>query len=273
MRYMLDSSQIFYPANTLYFFVEMKREAGMKKTRKIIDIDEAKCDGCGQCCLACAEGALKIINGKAKLVGDIYCDGLGACIGKCPRGALKIIERAADSFNEEAVKIHPDLAAENKEKTLPCGCPSSVMMEFKKEPVCDNSAPSGEPVSHLAHWPIKLQLLGPQAPFLKNSDLMLIADCAAVACPGLHEKFLKGHAVATGCPKFDDIEAHIERLAHILSEAGPKSLTVVHMEVPCCNGLLYAAIEAIERSAVKPPFKRIIIGRTGDISAEEEMAV
>jgi ferredoxin len=251
----------------------MKGEADMNKTRKIIEIDEAKCDGCGQCCLACAEGALKIVDGKAMLIGDIFCDGLGACIGECPRGALKIIERAADSFDEKAVKIHLDHAEENKEKTLPCGCPSTAMMEFKKEPGYDGNEPSAESVSHLGHWPIKLQLLGPKAPFLKDSDLVLIADCAAVACPGLHEKFLKGHAVAIGCPKFDDIEAHIDRLALILAEARPKSLTVVHMEVPCCSGFLYAAMEAIERSAVKPPFKRIIIGRNGDTLVEEEMDV
>ncbi len=245
----------------------------MIKTRKIIEIDEAKCDGCGQCCLACAEGALKIIDGKAKLIGDIFCDGLGACIGECPQGALKIIVRPADTFDEEAVKHHLGNAQENIEKSLPCGCPSTAMMEFKKEPGYENNAPSCEAVSHLGHWPIKLQLLGPQAPFLKNSDLVLIADCAAVAFPGLHEKFLKGHAVAIGCPKFDDIEAHIDRLAHILTEARPKSLTVVHMEVPCCSGFLYAAIEAIKRSSVKIPFKRIIIGRNGDTLVEEEIAV
>jgi ferredoxin len=245
----------------------------MKKTRKIIEIDEAKCDGCGQCCLACAEGALKIVDGKAKLLSDTFCDGLGACIGECPRGALKIKERAAASYDEKAVRIHLDHAEENKEKTLPCGCPSAAMMEFKKQHVRDDNAQSDELLSHLEHWPIKLQLLGPQVPFLRNSDLILIADCAAVACPGLHEKFLKGHAIAIGCPKFDDIEAHIDRLAQILSGAHPKSLTVVHMEVPCCSGFLYAAIEAIERSAVKPPFRRIIIGRNGDILVDEEMAV
>lgn len=245
----------------------------MIKTRKIIEIDEAKCDGCGQCCLACAEGALKIMDGKAKLIGDIYCDGLGACIGDCPRGALKIVERAADSFDEEAVKIHLDHAEKNKEKTMPCGCPSTAMMEFKREPVCDNTVPSGDAVSHLGHWPIKLQLLGPQAPFLKNSDMVLIADCAAIACPGLHEKFLKGHTVAIGCPKFDNIEAHIERLALILAEARPKGLTVVHMEVPCCSGFLYAAIEAIKRSAIRLPFRKVIVGRNGDILADEELAV
>jgi NAD-dependent dihydropyrimidine dehydrogenase PreA subunit len=248
-------------------------EVEMKKTRKIIEIDEAKCDGCGQCCLACAEGALKIVDGKAKLTGDIFCDGLGACIGECPQGALKIIERPADAFDDEAVKVHLNKVETIKDKPLPCGCPSSAMMELKKEPCCDDNAPSGEPVSHLGHWPIKLQLLGPQAPFLKDSDLVLMADCAAVAYPDLHGKILKDHAIAIGCPKLDDIEAHIDRLAQIIKEARPKSLTVVHMEVPCCSGFLYAAIEAIERSAVKPLFKRIIIGRNGDILVEEEMAV
>jgi ferredoxin len=244
----------------------------MNRTRKIIEIDEAKCNGCGQCCLACAEGALRLVDGKAKLVGDIFCDGLGACIGECPEGALKIIDRSAEEFDEKAVKIHlGKIEEENKNKTLPCGCPSSAMMELKKEACCQKSTPAGESLSHLGHWPVKLQLLGPQAPFLKNADLVLLADCVAVAYPGLHGRFLKNHAIAIGCPKFDDIETHIERLSQILSEAHPKSLTVVHMEVPCCSGFLYAATEALERSGVKIPLKKIIISRSGKVLADEEL--
>ena len=246
----------------------------MKLTRKIIEIDEARCNGCGQCILGCAEGALRLVDGKAKLVGDVFCDGLGACIGECPEGALKIIDRPADEFDEKAVEVHlGKIEKENKNNPLPCGCPSSAMMELKKSS-SENSAPAaGAAASQLGHWPIKLQLLGPQAPFLKNADLVLLADCVAVAYPDLHKKILSGKAVAIGCPKLDDIEAHIERLAQIISGARPKSLTVAHMEVPCCSGFLYAATEAIERSGVKIPLRRIIISRSGEVLADEELTV
>jgi ferredoxin len=253
------------------FFINGKRRLGMKHTRKIIEIDEAKCNGCGQCCLACTEGALKLVDGKAKLMGDIFCDGLGACIGECPEGALKIIDRQADEFDEKAVQAHVNkIEEENKNKALPCGCPSAAMMELKNIQ-CEETAPAGAPASRLGHWPVKLQLLGPQAPFLKNADLVLLADCVAVAYPDLHGKILSGKAVAIGCPKLDDIEAHIDRLAQILTEALPRSLTVVHMEVPCCSGFLYTATEAIERSGVKIPLKKIIISRRGEVLADEEL--
>lgn len=237
----------------------------MKHSRKIIEIDESKCNGCGQCIMACAEGALKIVEGKAKLVGDILCDGLGACIGQCPEGALKIIDREAEEFDEKAVKMHlGKTGVENGNKALPCGCPSSAMMEFMNKP-CEGTASESDAESQLGHWPIKLQLLGPQAPFLKNADLVLLADCVAVAYPDLHRKILKGKALAIGCPKLDDLEAHIHRLTQILSVAHPKSLTVVHMEVPCCSGFLYAASQAIIRSGAKVPLKKIIIGRNGKV--------
>jgi ferredoxin len=244
----------------------------MKRSRKIIEIDEAKCNGCGQCILACAEGALKLVNGKAKLVGDIYCDGLGACIGECPEGALKIIERSADDFDEKAVeKMNHKKAGSGKQETLACGCPSAAMMELKKSPCSNIAVDACKAESQLGHFPIKLQLLGPQAPFLKNADLVLLADCVAVAYPDLHSKILKGRAVAIGCPKLDDLEAHIERLAHILKGARPKSLTVAHMEVPCCSGFLYAAAEAIERSGVKIPLRKIIISRSGEVLADNDL--
>jgi len=246
----------------------------MKRTRKIIEIDESKCNGCGQCILGCAEGALRLVDGKAKLVGDVLCDGLGACIGECPEGALKIIDRPAVAFDEKAVEVHLNkIEEENKNKPLPCGCPSSAMMELKKNPCCDDAEPGEAASSQLGHWPVKLQLLGPQAPFLRNADLVLLADCVAVAYPDLHRKILKDRAIAIGCPKLDDLEAHIERLTQIISGARPKSLTVAHMEVPCCSGFLYAATEAIERSGVKIPLKRIIISRSGEVLADEELAI
>ncbi|MBN2298646.1 MAG: 4Fe-4S binding protein [Deltaproteobacteria bacterium] len=247
----------------------------MKKMRQIIEIDEEKCNGCGQCILACAEGALALVDGKARLVGEIYCDGIGACLGECPQGALTIVERQADEFDEEAVRKHlpsprqdnilPDKA---REKTLACGCSSSVMTTLTRKPGSAQSNASHEGVSELGHWPVKLQLLGPDAPFLKGVDLLLLADCAAAAYPDLHSRLLRDNAVAMGCPKLDNLEAHISRLSGILAGAVPRSLTVVHMEVPCCRAFLSAAREAIRRSGIDVPLKYIVIGRDGTIIEE-----
>ena len=247
----------------------------MKKMRQIIQIDEEKCTGCGQCILACAEGALALVDGKAKLVGEIYCDGIGACIGECPEGALTIVKREADEFDEEAVEKHLQNAhksginiEDSPQKTLACGCPSSVMTTLEKKRQSD---PAGTPlagVSELGHWPIKLQLLGPHAPFLRGADLILLADCAAVAYPNLHQHLLKDRAVAMGCPKLDNLENHIQRLAEILKGASPQSLTVVHMEVPCCKAFVSAAHEAIRRSGAHVPLNYIVIARDGTIMEE-----
>lgn len=241
--------------------------------RKIIEIDEEKCTGCGECIIACAEGALALVDGKARLVGDVYCDGLGACLGECPEGALRIVEREAEEFDEKAVEARrdpPGPAHSHAEEPLACGCPGSSATALK--PAASNCESRAEIASELTHWPIKLQLLGPRAPFLRGSDLLLMADCSAAAYPNLHQKLLKGHTVALGCPKLDDIEAHIERLADILAVARPKSLTVVHMEVPCCHGFVYAAEKAIARAGVDVPLHRVIIGRAGHIHEKEQLS-
>ncbi|MFC1890546.1 ATP-binding protein [Thermodesulfobacteriota bacterium] len=252
----------------------------MSETRKMIEIDEEKCTGCGECIITCAEGALELIDGKAKLVGDVYCDGLGACLGECPEGALTIIEREAEAFDEAAVEEHlrsreasshdhPHAGEGVPEPTLPCGCPSSQTMVLDRtEPACEGNT-AGTIQSALGHWPIKLQLLGPGAPFLKDSDLILMADCTAASFPDLHRKLLAGHTIAMGCPKLDDLEAHISRLAEILQGARPRSLTVAYMEVPCCYGFVTAAQEAVKRSGVDLPVGRIKVGRNGEILEEE----
>lgn len=235
-------------------------------TRKIIEIDEQKCTGCGQCIIACAEGALALVDGKARLVGDVYCDGLGACLGECPEGALRIIEREADEFDEEAVEQMLKHKSEPKhEPAMPCGCPGSHTRVIERPQACDDGEDAVEIRSQLGQWPIKLQLLGPGAPFLKGADLLLMADCTAVAFPDLHRKILKGNAVAIGCPKLDNLEAHIQRLAEILKGAKPRSLTVVHMEVPCCRGFVYAAEKAVELSGADLPLATIEIGVNGEI--------
>jgi NAD-dependent dihydropyrimidine dehydrogenase PreA subunit len=250
----------------------------MRKMRKIIEIDEEKCTGCGECILACAEGALALVDGKARMVGEIYCDGLGACIGECPEGALRIIEREAEGFDEAAVE---ELLKERKEtesakdgaseKTMACGCPGTRMQTLTDSGVEEIDGEPAELRSDLGHWPIKLQLLGPQAPFLKGADLVLMADCAAVSLPDLHRRILRGRAVAIGCPKLDDLDAHIDRLAEILKGAKPKSLTVLHMEVPCCRGFVYAAQQAIEKSGIDVPLTRIMVGIKGEILEKEEL--
>ena len=262
----------------------------MRGARKIIEIDEEKCTGCGQCVLACAEGAIQIIDGKARLVSDVYCDGLGACIGECPEGALRIAEREAEEFDEAAVERRlatsgasegagtdggPSPAAPLKPGQDDRGsfsCPGMAALTLDRSVAASEYREAGELRSELGHWPIKLQLLNPAAPFLRGADLVLLADCAAAALPDLHRKILRNQAVAMGCPKFDDLEAHIDRLAEILRVAGLSSLTVVHMEVPCCHGLAYLAEQAIKRSGATVAVKRMIVSRTGEVLAEEPVA-
>ncbi|MHC4778941.1 MAG: ATP-binding protein [Planctomycetota bacterium] len=187
----------------------------MKKSRPIIRIDEDLCTGCGECILACAEGALKLVDGKAKLVGDILCDGLGACLGECPEGALEVIEREADEFDEAAVEerlkvLGRDPAPQAPSPATFAACPGSASMALKKA-VAECEEPTEEIASTLGHWPVKLQLLGPQAPFLKGSDLLLVADCVGIAYTGVHKNLIAGKTVAIGCPKLDDLQAHIDR--------------------------------------------------------------
>ncbi|MEW5911167.1 MAG: 4Fe-4S dicluster domain-containing protein [Thermodesulfobacteriota bacterium] len=244
----------------------------MRKVRNIIHIDEELCTGCGQCILDCAEGALKLVDGKAKLVGEIYCDGLGACLEGCPTGALTVSQREADDFDEAAVEkllasqgrapAHGQ-AAPAQPAQMPhfAGCPSQAAMTLQPK-----AAPAvGPAASGLGHWPIQLQLLSPQAPFLKNADLLLLADCAGASLPDLHSRLLPGRAVAMACPKLDQPEPHIERLAQIIKAADLKSLTVVIMEVPCCRGLAWIAQQALQRAGVDLPLGLLVVSRDGKI--------
>jgi len=232
--------------------------------RKIIKIDEEKCDGCGQCVLSCAEGALEIINGKAKLVSENYCDGLGACIGECPQGALIVEERVAPEFDEKAVKqfLHEKRKAEAE---LPCGCPSHTVTQFDRT---ETEGTVAEAVKHrgsmLMHWPVQLRLVPPTAPFLKNADLVLVADCVPFAYADFHNDFLKDHAVLVACPKLDDYDAHLAKLSEVINQAQLNSLTVAHMEVPCCSGLVHMAKQAIGDSGKSVPFEEVTIGVRGD---------
>ncbi len=253
-----------------------------KVLRKVVKIDEEKCNGCGVCVPACAEGALQIIDGKAKLVSEVYCDGLGACLGECPQGAITIEEREAEEFNEEEVKHHLHEKRHAGEK-VPCGCPSATVAQFgvTEEPLpcgCSSAtvtqferyeaAVAPEKAlrrqSMLRHWPVQLTLVPPGAPFLQGAELVLAADCVPFAYAGFHHDFLGDHALLIACPKLDDFQAHLSKLTEILRRSEVKSLTVVHMEVPCCSGLVHMAKQAIRLSGRDIPLKEVTIGIKGE---------
>ena len=230
-------------------------------TRKIVKIDEEKCNGCGACIISCAEGALKIIDGKARLISETYCDGLGACLGKCPQDAITVEERVAGEFDEAAVARH--LESKEVEVKAPADCPSSGVRQFEKS--AGAAEPAAGAASRLAHWPVQLTLVTPAAPFLKGADLVLVADCVPLAYAGFHRDFLgENTAVVVACPKFDDFQAHQQKLNDILKQSGIKSLTVLHMEVPCCAGLVYMARQAILASGNAVPLRDITITVKGE---------
>jgi ferredoxin len=236
-----------------------------KTIRKIIRIDQEKCNGCGLCVPACAEEALQIVDGKAKLINEKYCDGLGACLGECPQGAITIEERAVEEFDEEAVKLHLEEKKHTMEE-LPCGCPSTTVTQFERQE-STGIAPgevTGQP-SMLGHWPVQLALVPPTASFLQGADIVMAADCVPFAYAGFHQDFLKNHSLLVACPKLDDFQAHLKKLTDILSHSSVKSLTVVHMEVPCCAGLVYMVKQAIHLAGKNIPFKEVTVSIKGDL--------
>jgi Fe-S-cluster-containing hydrogenase component 2 len=249
----------------------------MKTKRKIIEIDEDLCNGCGQCIVSCAEGALRIEESKAKIIAEKFCDGLGACIGECPTGALKIIEREAEDFDEEAVEFHLKAtkhADQPAEHALACGCPSAQMQTFVRPTTSEKHAepfPRGDEASALSHWPVQIRLVPPTAPFLKNADLLVTADCTPIAYPTFHRDFLTGKVVLMGCPKFDDSEAYVEKFAQIFAQASVKSVTVVIMEVPCCGGLPMIVKKGMQLAGKDIPMERVIISARGEILKKERL--
>ena len=262
--------------------------------REIVHIDEEKCNGCGLCVPACAEGAIQLINGKAKLIADNLCDGIGACLGHCPQGAIIIEKRAAAEFDEEAVTEHLHAAAKAAAPApapaSACGCPSAAVKSFAPpqhghghghghgggcpSAALRNFTPvsaaahadvAGDRPSELRQWPVQMHLVPPTAPFLKGADLLLAADCAPFAYPDFHRDILKGKALLIGCPKLDDGQAYLEKLTAMLRLNEIKSLTVAHMEVPCCSGLIQIAKRAIADSGKEVPLTTIRIGIQGDV--------
>jgi NAD-dependent dihydropyrimidine dehydrogenase PreA subunit len=243
----------------------------VKINRKIIEIDEELCDGCGQCVPSCAEGALQVIDGKARLVADVYCDGLGACLGDCPTGALSIIEREADDFDEDAVEEHLSAMAGKEpkmESTMACGCPSTQIQSFVPLKSCEEANKPlvhKDTVTELSHWPVQIRLVPPAAPFLKNADLLIAADCTPIAYPNFHRDFLKGKVVLVGCPKFDDSQEYIQKFADIFLGADIKSVVVLIMDVPCCQGLPMIVKKGMELAGRNIPLEKVVISNRGDI--------
>jgi Pyruvate/2-oxoacid:ferredoxin oxidoreductase delta subunit len=255
--------------------------------REVIEIDEALCDGCGDCVTACAEGAIAIIDGKARLVSDVYCDGLGACLGHCPQGALNVVEREAGVFDEQAVERHLTKLRKGAEPEMPRaqfnivdqasipvggGCPGS-RLQFRETPVESPSTDADGPPSRLRHWPVQLHLAPPKAPFFQNQDVLLAADCVAFAVGDFHQRHLAGSSLAIACPKLDsNQEIYLQKLVTMIDEAKIRSLKVMVMEVPCCSGLVRLAEEAASHAKRDVPVECLVVGTQGHILREYRIA-
>jgi NAD-dependent dihydropyrimidine dehydrogenase PreA subunit len=243
----------------------------VKIRRKIMEIDEERCSGCGECVAACAESALKIINGKARLVSENYCDGLGACLGECPEGALRIIERESEEFDPEAVQGHLAAGAPTEPNQAEAGgyaCPSHDIQVFPSSLLpkqADAAHPAPDTPSALDHWPVQIRLIPPTAPFLKDADLLVAADCTPLAYAGFHKDLLPGRVVMLGCPKFDDAESYVMKFAEIFRVANIRSITVVEMEVPCCAKLPLIVRAGLAASGKDIPLEEVVVSRRGNL--------
>lgn len=269
--------------------------------RKIVSIDEEKCNGCGLCIPNCKEGALQIIDGKARLISDLFCDGLGACTGHCPEDAISIIEREAEEYDERKViemiipqgentikahlehlkehgeeeylkealavleekNINVPFGTESSKPDLPCGCPGSMVRDFSESKEEVNTNTNVKNNSELKQWPIQLNLLPPNASFFNDSDLLIVADCVGFANPNLHSELIKGRAIGVGCPKLDDLSEYKEKIKGIIEMNDLNSIKVAIMEVPCCAGLYSVTEEALEESGKRITLKKVVVGISG----------
>ena len=232
--------------------------------RKIIKIDTEKCNGCGACASACHEGAIEMVNGKAKLTREDYCDGLGDCLPACPTNAITFEEREAPAYNEEAVLVAKQ---QKKQETLPCGCSGTQAKEIKRENG-ECSVANAEVISRLTQWPVQIKLVPVQAPYFAGANLLIAADCTAYAYGNFHNEFIRNHITLVGCPKLDDVD-YTNKLTEIIKNNTIQSVTVVRMEVPCCGGIEQAAKRAINFSGKAIPWRLVVITTDGKIRKQE----
>lgn len=231
--------------------------------RRIIQIDKEKCNGCGACAAACHEGAIGMVDGKARLLRDDYCDGLGDCLPTCPTGAITFVEREAAAYDEAAVKA----AQEKKSGTLPCGCPGTNVKELHPKKEACSSASTAPVTSQLSQWPVQIKLVPINAPYFNGADLLIAADCTAYAYGDFHNRFIKNRITLVGCPKLDSVD-YSEKLTAIIRENDIKSVTIVRMEVPCCGGLEQAAKKALKESGKFIPWQVVVVSTNGEIVGE-----
>ncbi len=233
--------------------------------RKIIKIDEEKCNGCGLCVNACHEGAIGLVDGKAKLLRDDYCDGLGNCLPVCPTNAISFEEREAAAYDEEAVKAAQEAKKTQQPKTLACGCPGTHSKRLEpKAPAAVANQPTLTPASQLGQWPVQIKLVPINAPYFENANLLVAADCTAFAFGDFHNRFIRNRITLIGCPKLDEGD-YSEKLTEILKRNNIKSITVVRMEVPCCGGIVNAVTTALKNSGKMIPWQVVTISTDGEI--------
>ena len=242
--------------------------------RNIVEIDEEKCDGCGLCVIECAEGALAIRDGKAKIIQEMYCDGLGACIGECPQEALSIVMKEADSFDEEAMEEHLKTLrgkqAQESPRELEAGCPGAKLVHLQSQPSAAPLLEGEAPVSALQNWPVQIHLLPVSAPFFNGAELLIAADCVPFAMGGFHSQLLQWKILAIGCPKLDDTGFYIDKLSQVFVNNEIKSITIGYMEVPCCAGLLHVVHKALEVSGKAIPVDTVKVSVRGELLQEQE---
>ena len=239
-------------------------------TRNIVQIDAELCDGCGGCVGSCAEGAIQLIDGKARLVKDSYCDGLGACLGECPRGAITITQRDAEAFDAEAVEGHlRSIALPSAPLHHPGGCPGALTRQWNRSSELEAANEVLDTPSALRQWPVQLHLVSPTAPYFRDAELLLAADCAAFAHGDFHRHFLRDHALAIACPKLDDTDEYVVKLAAMINEGGLRGITIVMMQVPCCRGLERIVEQAMQMAQSAIPLSRVILGIAGDVVLDE----
>ncbi len=272
----------------------------MRTKRKIIRIDEDRCTGCGKCIPNCPEGALQIVDGKARLISDLFCDGLGACVGTCPEGALTVAEAPAEPYDEMRVMANIVKAGEKtiaahlkhlkqhdatdlyhqaiaylrehdipipEPEDIPCTCSGSAARTLKPKPA--EGAGLLEVPSSLGNWPVQLMLVPVNAPYLQGCDLLVAADCVLAALPTFHQQLLRGRVLLVGCPKLDDASFYRKKLAELFRSARPKSVTVAHMTVPCCFGMVQLVAQAIEAAGVEITFVEVVVNPEGKIVSNQ----